>query len=79
MYIVKQIDASADPGICCSTTKGQRREQGRKGRAGRGVRGRKAVETRKDIRVHFGMPMRALVGHPTYIRTYILYTYVCAM
>lgn len=72
MYIVKQIDAPADPGICCSRTKGQerRREQGRE------LHGRKAVETRKDIRVHFGMPMRTLVGHPdTYAHTY---KYVCA-
>lgn len=53
------------------------RDRKREGNKGRELHGRKAVETRKDIRVHFGMPMRTLVGHlDTYAHTY---THVCAM
>lgn len=57
------------------------RDRNREGNKGRELHGRKAVETRKDIRVHFGMPMRTLVGHPdTYAHTYThTYTHVCAM
>lgn len=76
MYIVKQIDAPADPWICCSRTKGQGREQGRKGRReGRCVAGRQS-RLERTFECTLGCLCEHSLGIPTYIRTYV-YTCMC--